>query len=265
MRGENHFGAAFLDGKAAQAWVASVTFIRKSGRVLLLAIDTCGAVGGVALGGVTRESGSGVRLWSRELVGKTYSELLLGTVDELLSEAKVSLAEIAGVVVIHGPGSFTGIRIGVSAAKGLAEGLAIPVIAVSRLELLAARNATGSAAAILDAGRGEFYVGLYREGVRQAEFLATRELIPGALEGLPVLICEERVLQSLGECRPELVAAPSAADALRVGAERFRAGLFDDAANLDANYLRRSESEMLARIAEHKALREAGGTATSQR
>ncbi len=226
----------------------------------LLAIDTCGAVGGVGLGELTRESGSQVCLWSRELAGKTYSELLLGAVGELLSEAKTTLEELAGVVVIHGPGSFTGIRIGVSAAKGLAEALAIPVIAVSRLELLAGKTVKGNAAAVLDAVRGEFFAGLYREGVRQAEFLATRELFPGALEGLPVVVCEERVLQSLGEFGPELVSAPSAADALRVGAKRFKAGLFDDAATLDANYLRRSESEMLARIAEHKALRAAAAS-----
>jgi tRNA threonylcarbamoyladenosine biosynthesis protein TsaB len=228
----------------------------------LLAIDTCGATGGVAVGKLTTEPRSQNRdvehpdVWLRELAGKTYSELLLGTVDELLRESKIILAEVAGVVVIHGPGSFTGIRIGVSAAKGLAEALAIPLIAVSRLELLAGKSATSSVAGVLDAGRGEFYAGLYRDGVREAEFLATHELLPGALRGLPVVVCEDRVLQSLSEFGPELVAAPTAADALRVGAERFRAGQFDDTATLDANYLRRSESEMLARIAEHRAQRE---------
>ncbi len=99
---------------------------------MLLAIDSCGAVGGVALGDL-----SGDRTWSREIVGRSYSENLLSTLDEILKEARVGLNDLQAVVVVRGPGSFTGIRIGVSAAKGLAEGLAIPVIGLSRLELLA--------------------------------------------------------------------------------------------------------------------------------
>jgi tRNA threonylcarbamoyladenosine biosynthesis protein TsaB len=161
--------------------------------------------------------------------------------------------------VVHGPGSFTGIRIGVSAAKGLAEGLDIPVVALSRLQLLARPATGGSAVSALDAGRGEFYVGLYRNGIPEAEVLLDRDSLGRAVggSGLPLLVCEERLMAGLAEFAPRLVPAPSAAAALRLGAERFRAGIFDDAAALDANYLRRSETEMLARIAEHAALRSA--------
>src|SRR5271156_6487227 len=134
---------------------------------MLLAIDTCGALGGVASGDPiqiekprSQERDLGhphpsrpnllrPHLFFRELVGKTYSELLLSTIAEMLHEASVRVEQLTGVVVVHGPGSFTGIRIGLSAAKGLAEALAIPIIAVSRLELLA-RKAPGSAAAVLD-------------------------------------------------------------------------------------------------------------------
>ncbi len=236
---------------------------------MLLAIDTCGALGGVALCGRPQVGDPGFRdldpstssgpaperpgLWSRELVGRPYSELLLSTIADLLREADVALSQIAGIVVVHGPGSFTGIRIGVSAAKGLAEGLAIPVIAVSRLELLACKALGRSAAAVLDAGRGEFYAGFYRDGLCEAELLLTREALAEAVNGsrLPLLVCEEGVFSALGGLNPELVAAPVAADALRVGAERFQAGLFDDISTLDANYLRRSETEMLDRIAKN--------------
>jgi tRNA threonylcarbamoyladenosine biosynthesis protein TsaB len=216
----------------------------------LLAIDTCGAVGGVALTGPAG-------LWSRELAGKTYSEQLLTTIDGLLREAKVALEDLSGVVVVHGPGSFTGIRVGVSAAKGLAEGLGIPVIALSRLELLARQNPDGSAVAVLDAGRGEFYAGFYRERICETEALLTRDALSQAVVGcgLPVLVCEPQVFSALEEFHPVLVVAPTAVDALRVGGERFEAGLFDDVSSLEANYLRRSESEMLARIAEHAAQR----------
>jgi tRNA threonylcarbamoyladenosine biosynthesis protein TsaB len=217
---------------------------------MLLAIDTCGAMGGVALGGPGG-------LWSRELAGKTYSEQLLTTVDGLLREAKVALEDLSGVVVVHGPGSFTGIRVGVSAAKGLAEGLGIPAIALSRLELLARQNPEGSAVAVLDAGRGEFYSGFYRERICETEALLTRDALSQAVAGcgLPVLVCEPQVFSALEDLQTVSVAAPTAVDALRVGGERFQAGLFEDVSSLDANYLRRSESEMLVRIAEHAAQR----------
>ncbi len=220
---------------------------------MLLAIDTCGAVGGVALGDL-----AGDRIWSREIVGRTYSEQLLPTVGEMLSEANVRLSDLSGVVVVRGPGSFTGIRIGVSAAKGLAEGLSIPVIGLSRLELLARKSPGGSAVAVLDAGRGEFFAGFYRDGVCETEALLTRDALSQAVagSGLPILVCEDGVSSALGELRPSLVAAPTAIDALAVGRTRFLAGLFDDVATLEANYLRRSESEMLARVAGHVARKE---------
>jgi tRNA threonylcarbamoyladenosine biosynthesis protein TsaB len=236
---------------------------------MLLAIDTCGALGGVALGeGIgpegfgseePRVQESGPRLRFRELAGKTFSERLLGTVSELLQDAEVTLEQIRAVVVVHGPGSFTGIRIGVSAAKGLAEGLAIPAIAVSRLELLARKAPEGRGAAIFDAGRGEFYAGFYRNGQPGGESLLTREALLETVQaiGLPVVVCEPKVSEALAELQPRNVAAPTAIEALILGAERFGRGLFDDVATLDANYLRRAETEMLARIAEHAALRRA--------
>jgi tRNA threonylcarbamoyladenosine biosynthesis protein TsaB len=253
---------------------------------MLLAIDTCGVVGGVALGeaapasqggdaatagpstpvGMTtqNEPSTSVGLtnssvWYREVAGRTFSERLIASVSDLLAEAGVELSRLCGVAVVHGPGSFTGIRIGVSAAKGLAEGLGIPAAGVSRLELLARKADGGSAVAVLDAGRGEFFVGVYRGGIRDWEELLTREAALAAIadSGLPVLVCEERVLAAL-EVAATMAAAPTAVDALAAGVERFRAGMFADAAELDANYLRRSETEMLARIASHAREKAAG-------
>src|SRR5271163_141608 len=207
---------------------------------MLLAIDTCGAAGGVALGGETQVSSANLGhpdprhqdLWFRGLAGKTYSELLLSTIAEILREAGAGIEQLSGVVVVHGPGSFTGIRIGVSAAKGLAEALGIPIIAVSRLELLARKAPGSSAAAVLDAGRGEFFVGFYRSGVCEAELLLSLDSLPLAIADtdLPVLVCEPRVWEALATLAPKLVAAPGAVDALRVGANRFCAGSFNDVA-----------------------------------
>ncbi|AXC14823.1 TsaB protein, required for threonylcarbamoyladenosine (t(6)A) formation in tRNA [Acidisarcina polymorpha] len=195
---------------------------------------------------------------ARELAGRSYSEQLIPTISEVLAETRVGLPQLQGIVVIHGPGSFTGIRIGVSAAKGLAEALAVPIIAVSRLRLLALK-AQGTAIAVLDAGRGEFFVGVYQDGICVQEILLTRENLMEAMTNwkYPVLVCENRVFESLSEIGPRLVSAPAAIDALAAGANRFLAQDFDDTALLDANYLRRSEIEMLARIAEHAALRAA--------
>jgi tRNA threonylcarbamoyladenosine biosynthesis protein TsaB len=226
---------------------------------MLLAIDTCGALGGVALGELAaghrsqdRDDSSDVgqvgersRLWFREMAGRSYSENLLATVDEVLREAEAGLGDLQGVVVVHGPGSFTGIRIGVSAAKGLAEGL----------ELLARRSVGASALAVLDAGRGEFFAGFYRDGICETEALLTRDALSQAVAGcgLPVVTCEQGVFSALGDLSPTNVAAPTAVDALAAGRERFRAGPFDNVATVEANYLRRSESEMLARVAGHAA------------
>ncbi len=231
---------------------------------MLLALDTCGSLGGVALGDPSRRAGENSELPAvrfRELGGRTYSEQLLSTVSELLDEAGIALSSLSGIVVVRGPGSFTGIRIGVSAAKGLAEGLAVPVIAISRLALLAARApGEGEVLALLDAGRAEFYAGLFRPGVAAEETLLTREELLRVMEDarVPALVCEERVGGALPGAR--MVAAPTAVEALLAGAARFRDGLFDDVVTLEANYVRRTGEEMLARIAEHAALRaEASG------
>jgi tRNA threonylcarbamoyladenosine biosynthesis protein TsaB len=239
---------------------------------MLLAIDTCGSVGGVALGRVEEldrppSQNGEMELRPghfRELAGKRFAESLIATIAEMLDAAGATLAQLDGIVVAHGPGSFTGIRIGVSAAKGFAEALGIPLIAVSRLELLARQSPSDAAAGALDAGRGEFYAGVHRrtgrrESVREAEILVTREQLArlAADSEWTIVVCEQQVFSALEGQRVELAAAPTAVDALKIGAERFRLGALDDVATLDANYLRRSETEMLARIAEHAAMRAA--------
>ena len=187
---------------------------------------------------------SGVEiLTARELAGKTYSALLVVKIREMLAEAGVLLGQVAAVVVVNGPGSFTGVRIGVSAAKGLAEALEIPIIALSRLELLAL-NASADACAVLDAGRGEFYV---RMGGHEA--LLGREALLRMVNdaGASIVVCEEKAAVLLAEANPLLIAAPTAKDALRLGSRRWLAGNFDDVVLLDGNYLRRSDAELFAR------------------
>ncbi len=121
------------------------------GHIPLLGIDTCGPAGSVALG---RLAGGDLEiLGQKELEGRTYSATLVTAVADLLTAAGLALKSLDGIVAVNGPGSFTGVRVGLSAVKGLAEGAGIPVAAVSRLEVLARKGGASSAA--LDAHRHE--------------------------------------------------------------------------------------------------------------
>src|ERR1035438_8212369 len=115
-------------------------FAGMSGR-LLLGIDTCGPAGSVALGRLTER---GVEIFGQtELEGRGYSATLVAAVGELLARAGVELKSLGAMVAVNGPGSFTGVRVGLSAVKGLAEAAEIPVVAVSRLEVLAWKAGVG--------------------------------------------------------------------------------------------------------------------------
>ena len=98
-------------------------------RVLLM--DTCGAAGSVALA-------DGERVAARAAIAeRAASARLLAVVEEVLATAGWGLGDVEAVGVVSGPGSFTGVRVGLAAAKGLCEGLGVPMAAVSRLEVLA--------------------------------------------------------------------------------------------------------------------------------
>jgi len=91
---------------------------------LLLAIDTCGPTGSVALG---RYAGGSVEILGQiELEGRSYSATLVAAVGDLLVRSGVKLENLAAIVTVNGPGSFTGVRVGISAVKGLAEAAYIP-------------------------------------------------------------------------------------------------------------------------------------------
>ena len=218
-----------------------------------LMIHTAGAEGSVALGDADRAQ---TIVATEVLSGRTSSELLVPTVRRLMQASGWNLSELAAVVVVHGPGSFTGVRVGVSAAKGLSEAGGVPLIAVSRLALLAGSVGEGGEKvhAVLDAGRGEFYYGEYvgRSCVREA-LMCVQDGIATA-SGI-VVVCESKVEESLVELRPRLVEEPLAGDALPFAVERATLGEFDDAATLDANYLRRTDAEIFAKPAMPRSAR----------
>jgi tRNA threonylcarbamoyladenosine biosynthesis protein TsaB len=213
-------------------------------RVLL--IHTSGAEGSVALADTELPTVIAAR---EMLPGRSSSERLVPAVKRLMEASGWTLRELAAIVVVNGPGSFTGVRVGLSAAKGLSEASGVPMIAVSRLALLAACAGVNDATvyAVLDAGRGEFYLGEYlgRRCVREA--LLSREDLVAAAAGGAVVVCEAKVAEGLAELHPQLVDEPLAEDALPFALERIAAGEFDDAALVDANYLRRTDLEIFAK------------------
>ncbi len=191
---------------------------------------------------------------TERLPGRTSSERLVPAVRRLMAERGWSLKDLAAVVVVHGPGSFTGVRVGLSAAKGLSEAGGVPLVAVSRLALLAAAvEDVGPVHAVLDAGRGEFYYGEYvgRRCLREA--LMRGEDVRAAAAVRAVVVCEAKVAEALAGLEFRMVEEPSAGDALPLALERIEAGDFDDAATLDANYLRRTDLEIFAKAAAQKA------------
>jgi tRNA threonylcarbamoyladenosine biosynthesis protein TsaB len=212
---------------------------------LLLGIDTCGPSGSVALG---RSFGQAVEVLGQiDLEGRSYSSTLVAAVGDLLERGGVTLREVDAIVAVSGPGSFTGVRVGLSAVKGLAEAARIPVVAVSRLEVLAVK--TGVESAAIDAHRHEIFLRLGLPAGQARELLAgVQEL--AAIESPParIAISDDSAALLLGPAWPstELVrtAAPTAADALQLCAARVAAGEFVDLALLDGYYLRRSDAEI---------------------
>ena len=97
--------------------------------------------------------------------GLTHSETLLPLIKEAFEACDFSVSDLDGIAVSHGPGSFTGLRIGISAVKGLAISHGIPCIGVSTIEALAMNAIEEDGVVIcpvMDARRGEFYNGLFR-------------------------------------------------------------------------------------------------------
>jgi tRNA threonylcarbamoyladenosine biosynthesis protein TsaB len=215
--------------------------------LLVLGVDTCGPTGSVALARV--ECGTALILGKRELAGRSYSATLVSAVGELLSASHVKLGDLGAIVVVNGPGSFTGVRVGLSAVKGLAEPGQIPVVAVSRLAVLAAK--AGVASAALDAHRHEVFLRL--GGVASREMLVGAEELsqvsktrPGAPGG--VAICEEAAESFLANAWPEATVvrtlAPTAGDAIELCLQRVVDRDLADLAALDGHYLRRSDAEI---------------------
>src|SRR3989442_2641781 len=129
--------------------------------MLLLAADTSGKHGSIALAHCEPDASCAV-LEVVPLAGGTFSAQLVPQIAALLSKHGFKKQDIGAFAVASGPGSFTGLRVGLAAIKGLAEILGKPIATVSMLEVVAiAGGMQGRVLAVLDAGRGEGYAGEY--------------------------------------------------------------------------------------------------------
>jgi tRNA threonylcarbamoyladenosine biosynthesis protein TsaB len=167
------------------------------------------------------------------------------------------------IAVVSGPGSFTGIRAGLSAAKGLCEAWNVPLLAISRLELLAsAVESDAEVVALLDAGRGEYYCGVYTANTlggrtKLDEQLLRLDQIQPLLDSRLAVTSDPRVAETfagavqLGEAM-KLIDEPGAAAVLAIAHDRILHQQWSDVALTDANYLRRTDAELLERQAAHR-------------
>jgi tRNA threonylcarbamoyladenosine biosynthesis protein TsaB len=193
-----------------------------------LLIDSCGAVAMLAVGRAENV------LATAELPGRAFSAEWPAALRRLLAEVAWGVEQLQCVGVVHGPGSFTGVRVGLAAAKGLCEAVGAKLIAMSRLEVLADEDAL----VVLDAGRDEFYL---RDG--DGERLVTREELMAASQEREVVTADARVVEVVSNARLVELEAGSVSPILL---ERWRGGMFDDVAAVDANYVR-GERDIYAR------------------
>lgn len=233
--------------------------------MLLLAVDTASRTGGLAVLRDGRLAGE-ISTTSEE----TYSSRLFRHLGFLLRELKLETRDFDLFAVNAGPGSFTGLRVGLAAVKAWAEVFAKPVVAVSGLEAVAAQVLPASrdslVAPVLDAHRGQLYAGLYTLSgsgrvPREPEQVCTAEEFLGQLsaraanERIHFISPNPDVLKpaldhwnaaSASISREIDAASPALAPFIgKVAFERASRGEFIDPLRLDANYVRRSDAELL--------------------
>ena len=222
----------------------------------ILAIESATLAGGAAL------------LDGERLVGETtlsialtHSERMMAVVDRLLVDCGWSPKDLEGLAVSIGPGSFTGLRVGVATVKGLALALDLPVAPVPTLDALAATLpfAAAPVCPLLDARKGEVYCSLYRwQGevmTREWDYLAlSPEAAAARLRG-PVIVLGDGVaacrpyLARLGDAVMEAPPArrqPAPGVVAHLGHALLAAGKGMDAEALTPFYLRPSEAELKA-------------------
>ncbi len=212
---------------------------------MILALDTTGAHGSIAL---ARSDGLVDQMELHAPDG--YSHVLFGYVEELLRRNRVRLADVDCFAAASGPGSFTGVRVGLACVKGLAEAMSKPAVGISNLLAIASFGTAELRAAVMDARRGDVYAAVYDAS---GELVKPETVTKFSVwvENLPVgdveILSPDLEFAGVAITRtPPAIAAAVA----RLAIESLARGNAGDAANLDANYVRRSDAELFWRDAQ---------------
>jgi len=210
--------------------------------VTILALDTTSEFGSVAI----RRGGKTLSEQTLQ-ADDGFAHRIFAMIEAALKDAGVHLADIELFAAASGPGSFTGVRVGLAAVKGLAETMAKPAVGVSNLKALGSFGKLPIRAVILDARRHEIYCGVYSADLQpiQPESVMPLQSWLASLEDI-----EYELISNLGSdillgtrfaAMPFLNPPKYLATAVAVCAEKSPAL---DPALLDANYVRRSDAEL---------------------
>ena len=223
--------------------------------MLLLVTDTSGRNGTV---GLARAGEPGPHdaevLEVVPLAGGMFSAQLVPQIATLLQNHGLSKTNIDAFVVVSGPGSFTGLRVGLAAIKALAEILQKPIVPVSLLELVAtACHGEGKVVAALDGGRREVCFGAYKVAgesiqVLREELLSQADFVAAARDST-VLTPDAPLATIARDAGLTVVTAqhPNSEMIARFGWKKLQAGATVSPEKLEANYMRRSDAEMFVK------------------
>lgn len=222
---------------------------------MILGIDTAGAVASVALveGGKVLVERIHPHLGSRaapagfSLSRGSHAEVLLPLIQELLEETRASLDDISGLALSIGPGSFTGLRIGLATVKGLAYECGLPVVGISTLHAHAARveRFDGIVCALLDARKQEVYTALFRSASCRLERITKDELT-----SIEKALARVRSQRDGSNDALAFVGDGAAAYEKVIGQEFRGAGLFFDPGSVAAAVARLAEGPLRAGLSE---------------
>ena len=218
---------------------------------MLLAIDTATDLAGIAL------FDGAVRAELTWVAGRKHSVQLLPQVERLLDLLGLDTGGLNAIAAARGPGSFTGVRVGLAAAQGLALALGIPAYGVGTLDVLAAGQEASDLPVrpLLNAGRNRFATALYERRAGWGQLARTTDIVGLELDQLPELVREpcllcgdldEAARRRLGEILGDLARIAGPAQSVRrpailaqLGWARFQAAELGDPAALEPVYLSR--------------------------
>ena len=218
----------------------------------IVAIDTTSESGSLAL----LENGNVLEEVS-VLSAEGFGHVLFPRLEQLLSRHGLKPADVDCYAAAAGPGSFTGVRVGLAAIKGLGEALGKPVVTVSNLQAVASYGTALLRAAVLDARRGEVYGAVYSAALelvlpeRVLGFSTWVDTLPETgveflstdFSAFAAELAETRFRNATWRTVPRALAGAVG----RIAANRLAAGLATNPAAADANYVRRSDAELLWR------------------